>query len=159
MGSIALREHSNACERAPMRKTLQLLLAASLCGCVAAAPQPDASGQRVNPVPVSLALEEIITTGIRQRLQDPAAAKFGRMLAGERTLNSRREIVVCGYVNAKNSSGGDGGDEPFVAKIYPDAGSSFELVAKGDDSPNARLVVAEACRTAGLPIEPTARSI
>ncbi|AZO30283.1 MULTISPECIES: hypothetical protein [unclassified Mesorhizobium] len=135
-----------------MRKTVQLLLAASLCGCVAAAPQPDAGGQRVDPIPISLALEEIITTGIRQRLHDPAFAKFGTMLAGERALNGHQEIVVCGTVNARSTSGAYGGDEPFIAKIFPDAGSSFELVAMGDGSPNGRLVVGAACRTAGLPI-------
>ncbi|RUT95638.1 hypothetical protein EOD23_32155, partial [Mesorhizobium sp. USDA-HM6] len=124
----------------------------SLCGCVAAAPQPDAGGQRVDPMPISLALEEIITTGIRQRLPDPASAKFGEMQAGERTLNGRKEIVVCGNVNARNASSAHGGDKPFVAKIFPDAGSSFELVAMGDGSPNGRLFVGEACRTAGLPI-------
>ncbi|MDX8493779.1 hypothetical protein RFN29_19625 [Mesorhizobium sp. VK22B] len=132
-----------------MRKTVQLLLAASLCGCVAA-PQPDAGGQRVDSIPISLALEEIITTGIRQRLHDPAFAKFGAMLAGERALNGHQEIVVCGTV--RNASGAYGGDEPFIAKIFPDAGSSFELVAMGDGSPNGRLVVGAACRTAGLPI-------
>lgn len=135
-----------------MRKTVQLLLAASLCGCVATAPQPDAGGQRVNPIPISLALEEIITTGIRQRLPDPASAKFGAIQAGERTLNGRQEIVVCGNVNARSASGAYGGDEPFVAKIYPDAGSSFELVAMGDGSPNARLVVGSTCHAAGLPV-------
>ncbi|RWG82617.1 MAG: hypothetical protein EOQ69_16005 [Mesorhizobium sp.] len=140
-----------------MRKTVQLFLVASLCGCVAATPQPDAGSRRVNPVPVSsipisLALEEIVTTGIRQRLQDPASAKFGAMQAGERTLNGRQEIVVCGHVSGKNPSGGYGGDEPFAAKVYPDAGSSVELIALGDGSPNARLVVGNECRAAGLPI-------
>ncbi|KUM28413.1 hypothetical protein AU467_11265 [Mesorhizobium loti] len=134
-----------------MRKTVQLLSAASLCGCVATAPQPDAGGQRVDPMPVSLTLEEIITTGVRQRLHDPASAKFGTMLAGQRTLNGRQEIVVCGTVNARNASGAYGGEEPFIAKIYPDAGSSFELVAMGDGSPNGRPV-GKACQTAGLPI-------
>lgn len=131
-----------------MQKTVQLLVAASLCGCVAA-PRPDAGDQRVNPMPISLALEEIITSGVRQRLPNPASAKFGTMLAGERTLKGRHEIVVCGYVNARNSSGADGGDEPFIAKIYPNAGSSFELVAMGND---ARPAVGGACRAAGLPI-------
>jgi len=134
-----------------MRKTVQLLLAASLCGCVAAAPKPDPGGQRVNPVPIPLALEEIITTGIRQRLQDPASAKFGSMLAGERMLNGRREIVVCGHVNARNPSGAYGGDKPFAAKIYPDTGSAFELVAMGDGSTDRSLVTG-ICRAAGLPI-------
>ncbi|TIW89527.1 MAG: hypothetical protein E5V51_04830, partial [Mesorhizobium sp.] len=60
-----------------MRKPVQLLLVTSLYGCVAAAPRPDAGDQRVNPIPISLALEEIITSGVRQYLPDPASAKFG----------------------------------------------------------------------------------
>jgi hypothetical protein len=135
-----------------MRKPVQLLLVTSLYGCVAAAPQPDAGDQRVNPIPISLALEEIITGGIRQHLPDPASAKFRTMLAGERTLNGRQEIVVCGTVSAKTSSGVYGGDRAFVAKVYPDAASSFELVAMGDETPEARLKVGGLCRAAGLPI-------
>ena len=135
-----------------MRNTAQLLLAASLCGCVTTAPKPDPGDQRVKPIPISLALEEIITTGIRQRLQDPASARFGTMLAGERTLSGRQEIVVCGHVIVKKSSGGYGTDEPFAAKIYPDAGSIFELVAIGNESPN-RSLIGDACRAAGLAIQ------
>lgn len=129
-----------------MRKTIQLLLAASLCGCVAA-PRPDAgAGQRVDPIPIPLALEEIIAGGIRQRLPDPASARFGKMLAGERTLNGRKEIVVCGFVSGK-----DGGNQAFIAKIYPDSASSFDLVAMGDTS-QTRHLVGSTCSAAGLPI-------
>jgi hypothetical protein len=39
-----------------------------------------------------------------------------------------------------------------MAKVYPDAGSAFELVAMGNGSPNARLAVEGGCRAAGLPI-------
>lgn len=126
-----------------MRKTLYLLSAASLCGCVAAtAPPPSPSGnQRVDPIPISLALEEIITAGVRQHLKNPIAARFGTMLAGERTLNGRHEVVACGYVDDKGSPGGN---EPFIGKIYPDAGNSFELVAINDVS------VIGACKAAGL---------
>ncbi|ESY91985.1 MULTISPECIES: hypothetical protein [Mesorhizobium] len=133
-----------------MRKVVQLLLAISLCGCVAVAPRSDAGDQRVNPIPISLALEEIITGGIRQRLPDSASARFGTMLAGERTLDGRQEIVVCGTVNAKTSSGV--GDKPFIAKVYPDASSRFELVAMGDETEAARLQIGGTCRAAGLPI-------
>lgn len=138
-----------------MRKSVLFLLAASLCGCVAAAPRPDAGGQRVNsipvaPIPISLALEEIITAGVRQHLKDPVSAKFGTMLAGERTLNGRQEIVACGSVDDKNPSNGSGGNEPFLAKVYPDTGNTFELVALGNETLN----VGDACRLAGLPIEP-----
>ncbi|KAA3449652.1 hypothetical protein C7I87_15090 [Mesorhizobium sp. SARCC-RB16n] len=134
-----------------MRKMVQLLLAASLCGCVAT-PRPDTRDQRVNPIPISLALEEIITTGVRQRLPDPVSARFGTMLAGERTLDGRQEIVVCGIVSAKTSSGVHGGDKPFIAKVYPEAASSFELVAMGDETEAARLQIGGSCRAAGLPI-------
>jgi len=131
-----------------MRKIVQLLSAASLCGCVAAAPPPLESGgnpsdnQRVDPIPISLALEEIITAGVRQHLRNPITAKFGTMLAGERTLSGRHEIVVCGYVDDK---GAPGGNEPFIGKIYPDNGNSFELVAINDDAS-----VGGACHMAGL---------
>lgn len=135
-----------------MRKPVQLLLAASLCGCVAAAPRPDAGGgQRVDPIPIPLALEEIITAGIRQRLPDPASARFSRMLAGERTLNGRKEIVVCGFVNGKDPSGSHGGDQAFIAKIYPDSGSSFEIIAMGE-ALETRNIVGSTCSAAGLPI-------
>ncbi|WP_246506089.1 hypothetical protein [Mesorhizobium silamurunense] len=120
---------------------------------MAAAPRPDAGSQRVDPIPISLALEEIITAGVRQHLKDPVSAKFGTMLAGVRTLNGRREIVACGHVDARRPSGGSGDGEPFIARIYPDAGNSFELVALGDEASNAGLVVVGACRSAGLPIE------
>ncbi|MGX5803475.1 hypothetical protein ACWGS9_19815 [Bradyrhizobium sp. Arg314] len=140
-------ERSNACERARMRKTVRLLSAASLCGCVAAAPPPlEPNGtQRVDPIPISLALEEIITAGVRQHLRNPIAAKFGTMLAGERTMSGRHEIMVCGYVDDKSSPGGSDGNEPFIVKIYPDPGNSFELVAIGDEAS-----VGGACRMAGL---------
>ncbi|TGT44387.1 hypothetical protein [Mesorhizobium sp. M8A.F.Ca.ET.165.01.1.1] len=134
-----------------MRKPVQLLLVTSLYGCVAAAPRPDAGDQRVNPIPISLALEEIITSGVRQHLPDPASARFGTMLAGERTLDGRQEIVVCGTVSAKVSSGVHGGDKPFIAKVYPEAASSFELVAMGDETEAARLQIGGSCRAAGLP--------
>lgn len=127
-----------------MRKTVYLLSAASLCGCVAAAPPPVAGpggNSLVEPVPISLAMEEIITAGVRQHLKNPIAAKFGTMLAGERRLDGRHEIVVCGYVDDKGSPGGN---EPFIGKIYPDAENSFELVALNDVS------VSGACRMAGL---------
>ncbi|TGT73070.1 hypothetical protein EN802_14530 [bacterium M00.F.Ca.ET.159.01.1.1] len=134
-----------------MRKTVYLLSAASLCGCVAAAPSPAPGGNPsgntlVDPIPISLALEEIITVGVRQHLKNPIAAKFGPMLAGERTKSGRHEIVVCGYVEDK---GAPAGNEPFIGKIYPDAANSFELVAMDDTS------VGSTCRMAGLAMPKT----
>ena len=132
-----------------MQKTVQLLLFASLCGCVATTPPPPepAASQRADPIPVSLALEETITIGVRQHLKNPVAARFGPILAGERTVNGRKEIVVCGSVDA---AGGSADYQPFLGKIYPDDDDSFELAAMGNPQPRA---IADACRAAGLPID------
>ncbi|WP_181168107.1 hypothetical protein [Mesorhizobium sp. B2-4-19] len=140
-----------------MRKIVQLLLVASLCGCVATTPRPGASDQRVDPIPFSLALEEIVITGIRQRLPDPASARLGRTLAGERTVNGRKEIVVCGFVSGKTAAGGSGVDQAFIARIYPDSASSFELVAMGGASETRRLADST-CSAAGLPVSDPANT-
>jgi len=135
-----------------MRKTVQLLLFASLCGCATTTPPPPepAASQRVDPIAVSLALEETITIGVRQHLKNPVAARFGPILAGERTVNGRKEIVVCGSVDDRNAAGGPADYEPFLGKIYPDADDSFELTAMGNTHQGA---IADACRAAGLPID------
>lgn len=135
-----------------MRKTVQLLLFASLCGCVATTPpRPEpAASQRADPIAVSLALEETITIGVRQRLKNPVAARFGTILAGERTVNGRKEIVVCGSVDDKNAAGGSADYEPFLGKIYPDADNSFGLTAMGNTQQGG---IVDACRAAGLPID------
>ena len=132
-----------------MQKTVQLLLFASLCGCVATTPPPPepAASQRADPIAVSLALEETITIGVRQHLKNPVAARFGPILAGERTVNGRKEIVVCGSVDA---AGGSADYQPFLGKIYPDGDNSLELTAMGNTQQGA---IADACRAAGLPID------
>ena len=132
-----------------MQKTVQLLLFASLCGCATTTPPPPepAASQRADPIAVSLALEETITIGVRQHLKNPVAARFGPILAGERTVNGRKEIVVCGSVDA---AGGSADYEPFLGKIYPDADNSFELAAMGNTPQGG---IADACRAAGLPID------
>ncbi len=57
--------------------------------------------------------------------------------------------MACGTVSAKTPSGG--GAKAFVAKVYPDAGSSFELVAMSDTSETGHIV-GSTCSAAGLPI-------
>ncbi|MGX5851533.1 hypothetical protein ACWGTO_31350 [Mesorhizobium sp. PL10] len=118
---------------------------------MATSPLPDAgSSQRAEPIAVSLALEETITIGVRQHLKNPVTARFGPILAGERTVNGSKEIVVCGSVQDKNAAGAPAGYEPFLGKIHPDADNSFELAAMGN-TPQAGI--ADACRAAGLPID------
>ena len=54
---------------------------------------------------------------VKQNLKDPSSAQFGRYTAFTYTLNGEKQpVAVCGYVNAKNSYGGYGGEQPFIAR-------------------------------------------
>ncbi|MES0168205.1 hypothetical protein NKJ87_19820 [Mesorhizobium sp. M0027] len=100
---------------------------------------------------VSPELAAQVELGMRRRLKDPDSAKFGPIRASGRVWNGRKEIVVCGFVNSKNSFGGYTGALPYVGKVY-DLKGDFDLITMGDESPNAALMVAAACRGAGIPI-------
>lgn len=84
-------------------------------------------------------------------MKDPDSAKFGPIRASGRVWNSRKEIVVCGFINSKNSFGGYTGAVPYIGKVY-DLNGDFDLIAMGDETPNAALMVAGSCRAAGIPI-------
>ncbi|TIX67946.1 MAG: hypothetical protein E5V25_13940 [Mesorhizobium sp.] len=84
-------------------------------------------------------------------MKDPDSAKFGPIRASGRVWNGRKEIVVCGFVNSKNSFGGYTGALPYVGKVY-DLKGDFDLITMGNESPNAAFMVAAACRGAGIPI-------
>jgi hypothetical protein len=104
--------------------------------------------QRVELTPE---LTAAIQNGVRRGLKDPNSAMFGTIIAGQRVWQGQNEIVACGYVNSKNSFGGYVGMQPFTGKLFPSTGQ-FQLVATGDESPNAALMIGSSCRGAGLPI-------
>ena len=59
---------------------------------------------------------EYVRLGVRNILKDPDSAIFGRIIAG--ALNaSHTSLVVCGWVNAKNSFGGYTGRRPFIGEV------------------------------------------
>ena len=47
---------------------------------------------------------------VKQRLKDPESAEFSSV----HTVDNQDGIIVCGYVNAKNSFGGKNGMQRFV---------------------------------------------
>lgn len=49
-------------------------------------------------------------TAVKQRLKDPESAEFNSV----HTVDYQGSLVVCGYVNAKNSFGGKNGMQRFV---------------------------------------------
>lgn len=67
-------------------------------------------------VPITNVLQEAVESGVRQSLKDPESAIFGRMIAG-RLAENESLVMVCGWVNAKNSYGGYVGDKPFLGLL------------------------------------------
>lgn len=104
----------------------------------------------VLPLELTAPQRTAVEEGVKSGLKDPLSASFGTMLAGTRIRDGQMETIVCGYVNAKNSFGGFTGHKPFVGHLL--ATGQFRVVAMGDGTGNASLLVGGACRTAGLPI-------
>lgn len=88
---------------------------------------------------------------VRNNLKDPYSAVLGPARARARIRNGVKEIVICGYVNAKNSFGGYNGQQIYVG-VYSQATQRFDIVAMGDQSPNAALMVQGSCKAAGIPV-------
>jgi len=95
------------------------------------------------------AISTAAKAGVSKRLKDPFSAVFGTMVAGRRVFQGQNQVVVCGVVNAKNGYGAYGGDQPFQG-IMPAPAGPFQVVAMGEDSPNAAALVTGSCRLSGL---------
>lgn len=55
-----------------------------------------------------------IEKAVKRKLKDPDSAKFNSIRAYPK---ENQMYTVCGFVNAKNSYGGYGGDMPFVTTL------------------------------------------
>ncbi|MDI4656568.1 hypothetical protein [Xanthobacter autotrophicus] len=93
-----------------------LLLSFVLSGCVA--PDAGAVYRHSEPkngklVPLTPEISKSIHSGIKNVLKYPDSAKFGNIVAGE----VGGKIVVCGWVNARNSFGGYTGMQPFTGHM------------------------------------------
>ena len=54
---------------------------------------------------------DAIKASVISILKNPQSARFGTIIASQNEKTG--QIIVCGYVNAKNSSGGYAGNQPF----------------------------------------------
>jgi hypothetical protein len=106
---------------------------ALIAGCT---PTPTLSAVQLTPSQISL-----VQTGVRAILKDPDSARFGVMAAAQ---NSEM-LVVCGWVNAKNSFGGYTGEEAFWGRL---AGSTFTV----DNIGGSSEVIMHRCRRRGVQI-------
>lgn len=120
-----------------------LLLGLLLAGCQTAA--ETAPLEVLTPHQLSSPQKDALFDGVRSSLKDPGSAQFGDYVAG---LNSKNGIVVCGWVNAKNSYGGYTGKQPYLALYLPDNGKFY--VQKIGSAPAEQTAVLSVCSRMGL---------
>ncbi|MBK8637876.1 MAG: hypothetical protein IPN92_06145 [Chromatiaceae bacterium] len=89
--------------------------AVGLLAILGSATEPVNVVEATTPFTLSEADVAAIKKGVSEKLLDPTSPLFGSMQA--RKANSNR-IIVCGYVNAKNTFGGYTGDKPYVGELY-----------------------------------------
>lgn len=121
----------------------------ALAGCQTVNEPPPATNRK--ELSADPAFQVLVRQHVAAHLKDPESARFGPMRVQSRTWNGHDELVVCGWVNAKNSFGGYTGQTPYIGK-FQDRSKAFELIAMGGSSTNANLLVLGGCRSAGIPI-------
>jgi hypothetical protein len=105
--------------------------------------------------PITLTPKQVasVRAGVAKSLKDHdlKAVSIGRMRAGRISTS----VIVCGYVNGKNSSGEYVGEKPFHGLFMGlDNASGFIVTGTGgaDDDTAATL---EVCRRSGLDLAPS----
>jgi hypothetical protein len=146
-----------------------LALAVALCGCqttnetvpvptATAAPvslNPTAPGPSSPPiadqmrviaqVQLSPVEQAAWFNSVRSTLKDPESARFGKTVAGK---TAKGVMVVCGWVNAKNSFGGYTGQQPFTG-VYMSNQNRFEVLPQ-DGSEIQQRITLKVCADDGL---------
>jgi hypothetical protein len=104
--------------------------------------------------PLSPEVIEVMQATIRRALKDPDGARFGDIIGGR---DAAGVLNVCGWVNAKNSSGGYAGMQPFMGFVTERPVGSSDRKAVGfvplgigaEDSPR----VFSSCKAQGLALQ------
>ena len=135
-----------------MRCSSLVLVLLVLSGCESA--QKMSSHLEV-ATPITLTAKQIssIRAGVMKSLKDHdlEAVSVGRMLAG-RTSTS---VIVCGYVNGKNSSGEYVGEKPFHGLFMGMDNASGFIVTGTGGTDNDNAATFEVCRRSGLNLAPS----
>ena len=90
---------------------------------------------------------DAIEAAIRAKLRDPASVRFGEMA----TKRTDRGVLVCGVVNAKNSSGRYASRTPFIGSL---SGKGFEVFEISSAEISEKQRIAGLCDALGVPIDP-----
>ena len=95
---------------------------------------------------LTVAQEEQVLDGLREKLKDPNSAILGQIKVGTEEGGT---IPICGFVNAKNSFGGYTGDKPFIGMLLLPPTEIFFVLSIGGIEP-VSIAVNNTCKRYGL---------
>jgi len=122
-----------------------------LSGCESA-PQTNVRLEVATPITLTPKQISSVRAGVAKSLKyDVEAPRVGKLVAGRTSTG----VIVCGYVNGKNSSGEDVGERPFHGLFLGfDNASGFIVTGSGGaDSETAKTL--DVCRRSGLELAPS----
>lgn len=128
-----IREESER-ESRTMRKSIAGIACLFLAACVTTGP--------TTPYSLSSAEVQTVQSAIQYQMKEPTSAQF-RDIQGAKLASG--EVLICGWVNGRNSFGGYTGFMPFAGRLN----GSFSLGLLAADNSDAN-VVAHQCRQAGM---------
>jgi hypothetical protein len=122
-----------------------------LSGCESA-PQTNVRLEVATSITLTPKQISSVRAGVAKSLKyDVEAPRVGKLVAGRTSTG----VIVCGYVNGKNSSGEDVGERPFHGLFLGfDNASGFIVTGTGGaDSETAKTL--DVCRRSGLELAPS----
>lgn len=134
-----------------MKQVICAGLAASLAGGCGDALMKAYGLSPVVQAPLTGEQTAAIEAGVRGAIKDPASAQFGGFIGGH---NEKGAMIVCGYVNARNSFGGYTGPQAFSG-VLSDKGFAVSTITGSDAS--GFNVTEVGCRNQNLPLDGVAK--
>jgi hypothetical protein len=134
-----------------MRYCLLLSMGLVLSGC-GSAPQPATRLEVATPITLTPKQVSSVRAGVAKSLKyDVEAPRVGKLIAG-RTSNG---VIVCGYVNGKNSAGEDIGERPFHGLFLGFDNASGFIVTGTGGAESETATTLDMCRRSGLELTPS----
>jgi hypothetical protein len=134
-----------------MRYSLLLSVALVLSGCESA-PQTGVRLEVATPITLTPKQVSSVRAGVAKSLKyDVDAPRVGKLLAGRTSTG----VIVCGYVNGKNSAGEDIGERPFHGLFLGFDNASGFIVTGSGGAENETATTLDVCRRSGLELAPS----
>lgn len=130
-------------------RTVSSLMSLILVGCAMPTIPPELE---TRPAYLSDSETDAVKAGVRSALKDPNSANFGPIGAA-RYVRDDKSLLVCGWVNARNSYGGYTGMEPFMGVLGPARGGGQEFAPQLVGGREAeRRTALQLCARQGVPL-------